>query len=157
MKLRPSWWQVQVSRAQRKTLWLTRAMVDAGRRLSWPPGMMVDKHCVGGVPGNRTSMIVVRSSQRTACAAPKTSSRAITSPSGLRIQWRYSLASTLTEDHLRSVVTSHNAALAWGGRMELSPADDALISVERPLRLDAPEQMVASILSKDRCWVHSLW
>ena len=32
--------------------------------------------------------------------------------------------------------------------MNLSPADDVLISVERPLGVDTPEQMVASILSK---------
>ncbi|MDD3797752.1 MAG: thymidine phosphorylase, partial [Novosphingobium sp.] len=35
-----------------------------------------------------------------------------------------------------------------GGRVNLSPADDVLISVERPLRIDTFEQMVASILSK---------
>jgi thymidine phosphorylase len=32
--------------------------------------------------------------------------------------------------------------------VDLSPADDVLISVERPLSIDTPEQMVASILSK---------
>jgi thymidine phosphorylase len=36
----------------------------------------------------------------------------------------------------------------WGGHANLSPADDVLISVERPLAIDTPEQMVASILSK---------
>jgi thymidine phosphorylase len=38
--------------------------------------------------------------------------------------------------------------LVWGGRVNLSPADDVLISVERPLRIDTFDQMVASILSK---------
>ena len=38
--------------------------------------------------------------------------------------------------------------LAWGGTADLSPADDILISVERPLAIDSPGQMVASILSK---------
>ncbi len=32
--------------------------------------------------------------------------------------------------------------------MNLSPADDVLVSVERPLGIDTAEQMVASILSK---------
>ena len=38
--------------------------------------------------------------------------------------------------------------MAWGGTADLSPADDVLISVERPLGIDSPGQMVASILSK---------
>ena len=42
----------------------------------------------------------------------------------------------------------HRGCLAWGGTAELSPADDVLISVERPLSIDSPGQMVASILSK---------
>ena len=54
----------------------------------------------------------------------------------------------LSQERMAAVVARHKAALAWGGRMNLSPADDVLISVERPLRLDTYEQMVASILSK---------
>jgi thymidine phosphorylase len=45
-------------------------------------------------------------------------------------------------------VAREKAVLAWGGRINLSPADDILISAERPLRIDTFEQMVASILSK---------
>ena len=41
-----------------------------------------------------------------------------------------------------------HGCLAWGGAADLSPADDILISVERPLAIDSPGQMVASILSK---------
>ncbi|KAK0332136.1 hypothetical protein LTR94_026106, partial [Friedmanniomyces endolithicus] len=52
------------------------------------------------------------------------------------------------EDELRAIVSREKAVLAWGGRVNLSPADDVLISVERPLRIDTFEQMVASILSK---------
>jgi thymidine phosphorylase len=45
-------------------------------------------------------------------------------------------------------VREHRGCLAWGGTADLSPADDMLISVERPLSIDSPGQMVASILSK---------
>jgi thymidine phosphorylase len=51
-------------------------------------------------------------------------------------------------DRLAEIVRQTNGCLAWGGTAELSPADDILISVERPLALDSPGQMVASILSK---------
>jgi thymidine phosphorylase len=51
-------------------------------------------------------------------------------------------------DRLSGIVREHRGCLAWGGTAHLSPADDVLISVERPLSLDSPGQMVASILSK---------
>jgi thymidine phosphorylase len=38
---------------------LTRAMVSAGDRLDWGRAAVFDKHCVGGLPGNRATPIVV--------------------------------------------------------------------------------------------------
>ena len=49
---------------------------------------------------------------------------------------------------MREIVAAENGCLVWGGHANLSPADEVLISVERPLSIDTPEQMVASILSK---------
>ncbi|MBM4077739.1 MAG: thymidine phosphorylase, partial [Planctomycetes bacterium] len=37
----------------------TQAMIAAGARLDFGNGPIADKHCVGGIPGNRTTMIVV--------------------------------------------------------------------------------------------------
>ncbi len=131
-----------------ETLALTRAMADAGSRLHWPPGPIVDKHCIGGVPGNRTSMIVVPIVAAHGLVMPKTSSRAITSPCGTADTMEVLASVDLSAEQLTSVVEREHAALAWGGRVNLSPADDILISVERPLRIDTFDQMVASILSK---------
>jgi thymidine phosphorylase len=131
-----------------ETLAMTRAMADVGNRLSWKAPLVVDKHCIGGIPGNRTSMIVVPIVAAHGLTIPKTSSRAITSPSGTADTMEVLANVDLAEDRLRAVVAQQNAVLAWGGRVDLSPADDVLISVERPLRIDTFEQMVASILSK---------
>jgi thymidine phosphorylase len=131
-----------------ETLALTRAMADAGRRMRWPAEIVVDKHCIGGIPGNRTSMIVVPIIAAHGLTMPKTSSRAITSPSGTADTMEVLAAVDLAEEKLVSVVEQEHAVLAWGGRVNLSPADDILITVERPLRIDTFEQMVASILSK---------
>lgn len=79
---------------------------------------------------------------------PKTSSRAITSPSGTADTMEILARVELTEDEIRDVVERCNGCIAWGGHINLSPADDVLISIERPLSIDTPEQMVASILSK---------
>lgn len=131
-----------------ETLALTRSMADVGSQLHWHTPLVVDKHCVGGIPGNRTSMIVVPIVAAHGLTMPKTSSRAITSPAGTADTMEVLANVDLSADRMRAIVASEKAVLAWGGRMNLSPADDVLISVERPLRIDTFEQMVASILSK---------
>ncbi len=129
-------------------LFLTRAMAAAGTRLDWTEKPVVDKHCVGGVPGNRTSMIVVPIVAAHGLLIPKTSSRAITSPAGTADTMEVLAKVDLSVAAMKKVVEKTSGCLVWGGRVNLSPADDILISVERPLGIDTPEQMVASIMSK---------
>lgn len=131
-----------------ETLGLTRAMAAVGDRLAWPSPLVVDKHCIGGIPGNRTSMIVVPIVAAHGLIIPKTSSRAITSPSGTADTMEVLANVDIPAERMQQIVAQNNAMLVWGGRVNLSPADDILISVERPLRIDTHEQMVASILSK---------
>lgn len=132
-----------------ETLGLTRAMIGVGGRLDWGRPMVVDKHCIGGVPGNRTSLIVTPIvAAHGGLIMPKTSSRAITSPAGTADTMEVLARVELSEPEMREVVQRCGACIVWGGRVNLSPADDVLISVERPLSIDTPEQMVASILSK---------
>jgi thymidine phosphorylase len=131
-----------------EVLHLTEAMAGAGRRLDWRERPVVDKHCIGGIPGNRTSMLVVPIVAAHGMLIPKTSSRAITSPAGTADTMECLATVDLPFEKMEAVVRAHRGCLAWGGRAELSPADDVLISVSRPLSLDSPGQMVASILSK---------
>lgn len=135
-----------------EVLYLTEAMVASGRVLDWQHavrgGPVVDKHCIGGIPGNRTSMLVVPIVTAHGMLCPKTSSRAITSPAGTADTMEVLAEVELPFERLRQIVRDTNGCLAWGGTAGLSPADDILISVERPLGIDSPGQMVASILSK---------
>jgi thymidine phosphorylase len=135
-----------------EVLHLTEAMIAAGRRLDWHhevrSGPVVDKHCIGGIPGNRTSMLVVPIVAAHGMLIPKTSSRAITSPAGTADTMEMLAAVELPFDRLAAIVRETGGCLAWGGTADLSPADDVLIAVERPLGIDSPGQMVASILSK---------
>ena len=135
-----------------EVLYLTEAMIEVGRRLDWQQavrgGPVVDKHCIGGIPGNRTSMLVVPIVTAHGMLCPKTSSRAITSPAGTADTMEVLAAVELPFERLTQIVRDTNGCLAWGGAAGLSPADDILISVERPLGIDSPGQMVASILSK---------
>ena len=131
-----------------ETVHLTRAMIAAGRTLSWHRDLVVDKHCVGGLPGNRTTPIVVAIAAANGLVMPKTSSRAITSPAGTADTMETLTAVDLDLDTLRAVVQQHGGCLAWGGAMQLSPADDLFVRIERELDIDTEGQLVASVLSK---------
>ncbi len=129
-------------------LYLTRAMVETGETLSWGEQLVVDKHCIGGIPGNRTTMLIVPIVAAHGMLMPKTSSRAITSPAGTADTMEVLAEVNLTPERMREVVQQHRGFIAWGGTARLAPVDDILISVERPLAMDSRGQMIASILSK---------
>ena len=131
-----------------ETTFLTRAMIDVGQRLDWGAGPVLDKHCVGGLPGNRTTPIVVAIIAALGHRIPKTSSRAITSPAGTADTMEVMAPVALDLSTMRRVVESEGGCLIWGGNVRLSPADDILIRVERPLDFDSDGQLVASVLSK---------
>jgi thymidine phosphorylase len=133
---------------QQQVLALTHAMVDAGDRMAWPAGAIADKHSVGGLPGNRTTPILVAIVASCGIMIPKTSSRAITSPAGTADTMETLAPVELATEEIRRVVEREGGCIAWGGAVNLSPADDILIRVERAIDLDSEGQMIASILSK---------
>ncbi|HSH42106.1 MAG TPA: thymidine phosphorylase family protein [Arenicellales bacterium] len=131
-----------------EVLYYTEAMANTGHRLDWHESLVADKHCIGGIPGNRTSMLVVPIVASHGMLIPKTSSRAITSPAGTADTMEVLAKVDLSPADLHRIVRSERGCLAWGGTAQLAPVDDILIAVERPLGIDAMGQMVASILAK---------
>lgn len=131
-----------------ETIALTAAMMNAGNRLTWPARPVLDKHCVGGLPGNRTTPIVVAIVAACGLTIPKTSSRAITSPAGTADTMETMAPVDLDLTAMRRVVEQEGGCVVWGGTVRLSPVDDLLIRVERALDLDNGGQLVASVLSK---------
>ena len=127
---------------------LTEAMINAGDRLRWNCDIIADKHCVGGLPGNRTTPLVVAMVTPCGLRMPKTSSRAITSPAGTADTMETLAPVDLDLDQMRAVIEKEGGCVAWGGAVRLSPVDDMLIRVARLMDLDAEGQMVASVLSK---------
>jgi thymidine phosphorylase len=134
--------------SSKEILTLTHAMVETGERLEWPAGIVVDKHSIGGLPGNRTTPIIVAITASLGLMMPKTSSRAITSPAGTADTMETMAPVDLDTPAIRRVVECEGGCIVWGGAVKLSPADDILIRVERALDLDSEGQMIASVLSK---------
>ncbi|MBC5991896.1 thymidine phosphorylase family protein [Pontibacter cellulosilyticus] len=131
-----------------EVIYLTKAMINSGSRLEWDEPMIVDKHCVGGLPGNRTTPIVVPIVAAAGLLIPKTSSRAITSPAGTADVIETMTPVNLGLEQIKHVVRQEGGCMAWGGAVKLSPVDDVIISVEKALDVDSAGQMIASVLSK---------
>lgn len=130
-----------------ETVDLARAMVETGKKIKFP-GIILDKHCIGGIPGNRTTMIVIPIVAAAGFTIPKTSSRAITSPAGTADTMECLANVELPEKKIKSIVRKTHACIVHGGSMNLAPADDKIIEVEQPLSIDAEGQLLASVMAK---------
>ena len=127
---------------------LSRAMVETGKSLNFGKAPILDKHSIGGIPGDKTSILVVPIVAAAGFTIPKTSSRAITSPAGTADRVETLCPVNLYIDEIRAVVKKTNGCLVWGGALELAPADDLFIQVEYPLGIDP--LLLPSIMSKKK-------
>jgi AMP phosphorylase len=127
---------------------LSRAMITTGKTIDFGPGPILDKHSVGGIPGDKTSMLVVPIVAAAGFTIPKTSSRAITSPAGTADRVETLCPVALGLDEIKATVKKTGGCLVWGGSLELAPADDLFIQVEYPLGIDP--MLLPSILSKKK-------
>jgi len=107
-----------------------------------------DKHSTGGVPGNKVSLIIVPIVAATGLTIPKSSTRAITSPSGTADSMEILAPVSFDSEELKEIVSKENACIIWGGALNTSPADNILIEIERPLHMDPIGLMIPSILTK---------
>ena len=133
-----------------ETLSLTNAIINSGTTLDLKRKPILDKHCTGGVPGNRTSMIIVPIIAAAGLMIPKTSSRSITSPAGTADSMEVLAPVSLSKEEIEKVVNKTNGCLVWGGGVNLAAADDKLIKIRHPLDLDPRGVLLASILAKKK-------
>lgn len=127
---------------------LTKAMMETGTIMKFNTPQVVDLHSIGGVPGNRTTLIAVPILAAAGLKVPKTSTRAITSPAGTADTMEVLATVEHHPNHLIQMIKQTGAFIVWGGSVNLAPADDKIIKVESPLGIDAEGQMLASIMSK---------
>lgn len=128
--------------------YLIQAMLDTGGSLKFDKGIIADKHCVGGVAGNRTTPIVVSICVAAGLTMPKNSSRAITSASGTADVIETITGVDFSPAKVKSIVKKTGGCLVWGGGEKMVSADSRIIAIERVLNLDVEPQMLASIISK---------
>jgi AMP phosphorylase len=127
---------------------LSRAMVKTGETINFGETPILDKHSIGGIPGDKTSLLLVPTVAAAGFTIPKTSSRAVTSPAGTADRVETLCPVNLTIDEIKEVVKKTKGCLVWGGTLDLAPADDLFIQVEYPLGIDP--LLLPSIMSKKK-------
>ena len=127
---------------------LSKAMVETGKTLDFGEAPILDKHSIGGIPGDKTSLLVVPIIAAAGFTIPKTSSRAVTSPAGTADRVETLCPVNLSISEIKEVVEKTNGCLVWGGALDLAPADDLFIQVEYPLGIDP--LLLPSIMSKKK-------
>lgn len=129
---------------------LTNAIAYSGQTVDWGDTVIFDKHSLGGVPGNKVTLLIVPIVAAAGLTIPKTSSRAITSPSGtadtmeaLGCDIEFSI------DEMVEITKSVGGLIAWTGGLQIVPADEKIIrDVQFPLKIDPEPMLMASVLSK---------
>ncbi|MCE8425509.1 MAG: AMP phosphorylase [Candidatus Methanoperedens sp.] len=128
--------------------WLTRAMIDTGEKIEFDTHPIMDKHSIGGVPGNKISLLVVPIIAANGLLIPKTSSRAITGAAGTADLMEVLAPVEFSADEIKEITERVGGVIVWGGATNIAPADDKLIHVEYPLSIDPRCQLLASIMAK---------
>ncbi len=128
--------------------YLTRATVETGERLHFTRHPIVDKHSIGGVPGNKITLLIAPIIAASGLLIPKTSSRAITGAGGTADLMEVLAPVSFTATEVQQMTEKVGGAIVWGGATNIAPADDKIITYEYPLRIDARGQMIASVMAK---------
>lgn len=126
---------------------LTKAMVETGEQLQFP-GVVADKHSIGGTPGTRVTMILVPIIASAGFTIPKSSSRAITTPAGTADCMEVIAKVTFTKSQIEKIVAKTKGCIVWGGSFKIAPADDVLIDVEEPLAFESFDKVLVSVMAK---------
>lgn len=128
--------------------YLTKAMVETGEKIDWHEKVVADKHSIGGVPGTRTTMIVIPIVAAAGFRIPKSSSRAITTPDGTADDMEVLSKVEFSKEEIEEIVNKTNGCIVWGGSFGIAPADDVMIHVESPLLFESYDKIIVSIMAK---------
>ncbi|VVB66813.1 AMP phosphorylase [Candidatus Norongarragalina meridionalis] len=133
-----------------ETVSLTNAIYASGGSLHSKKKPVVSEHSIGGVAGDRCSMLVVPIIASLGLTIPKTCTRAISSASGSADAMEVIAPVTLSLKDAERVVDKTGGCLIWGGAVNMAAADDKLIKIRNPLRLDPKPLLLSSILAKKK-------
>lgn len=134
--------------SDKELYYLTKAMSETGEMFNWPYEKVIDKHSIGGLAGKGITPIIVSIIASKGLIIPNTSTRAITAPAGTTDVMEVFCRVEFSKEEIEKLIRKNNACLVWGGGLDLAPADEALIEIEKPLGIELYDKFIVSILAK---------
>ena len=110
-------------------------------------GIVVDHHCFGGVPGNKTDIIITAIVAAYGLPMPKTCSRSLTSCAGVADTMSVLANVDLDEDKFRALVKENRGVIGCYSALPINEANKIISGVERHLGLTQQQHLAASILA----------
>lgn len=134
----------------KEATYLTESIVSRGYKLKINKQVILDKHCAGGVPGNRTTMVITPIIAALGFTMPKTSSRAITSASGTADTMEVLCPVCISHEAILKTIKKTNACMVWEAALNPRGVDELFIKIRHPLSLDPEGVLLASIMAKKK-------
>jgi|APSaa5957512622_1039677.scaffolds.fasta_scaffold06969_6 AMP phosphorylase len=132
----------------KETTYLIKAILKTGTKFKWKNKLLADKHSIGGIPGNRTTPLVIPICAAAGLSMPKTSSRSITSAAGTADVMETIAKIEFSPRELKHIMSTVGSFMVWGGSLGMVPADSKIIRIEKALKIDPEAQLLASIIAK---------
>ncbi|MHA1991973.1 MAG: thymidine phosphorylase [Candidatus Hodarchaeales archaeon] len=127
---------------------LAKAFAETGNKISWK-SPAYDKHSIGGVPGNKVSLLIVPILAAAGLLTPKTSTKAITSASGTVDTMGVLAEVDFTPEEVVEIGNKTKGTIISGEKLGIAPTIDKVITnAGYPLGLDPPSLILAGVLSK---------
>lgn len=130
-----------------EVLALTEALVG-NQVINWDnEGIVVDHHCLGGIPGNKTDIIITAIVAAYGLPIPKTASWSLSSCAGVADTMSVLANVDLDETLLKKLIRENRGALVCHSGLQIAMANRLISSVERQIGITQQQHLVASILA----------
>ncbi|MFV0626017.1 MAG: thymidine phosphorylase [Alphaproteobacteria bacterium] len=130
-----------------EVLSLTEAMVG-DKIIKWDnENIVVDHHSLGGVPGNKTDLIITPIVAAYGLPIPKTASRSLTSCAGVADTMSVLCNVDIDETLLKTLIKENRGAVVSYSNLHISEVTRIISSVERQIGITSLEHIATSILS----------
>ncbi len=127
---------------------MARSFADSGKIHDFSAPVF-DKHSIGGVPGNKITLLIVPILAAAGLLIPKTSTHAITSASGTADTMSVLAPVELNADEVFELVKKTKGCIVSGRDMGIAPVVDRIIKEAAfPLGIDPESLFLAGILAK---------
>ncbi|MFI3241793.1 MAG: thymidine phosphorylase [Alphaproteobacteria bacterium] len=130
-----------------EVLSLTKSIISKNKMKWEDEHIVADHYCIGGVPGNKTDLIILAIVSAYGIAFPKTCSFSLTSCSGMGNVASAFMNIDLKEKEFKTLVSENRAAIVAYDTLNVGDFNKQMSPVERYIGLTKAEQIAASIIA----------